>query len=188
MRRIMMLIIALTMVFSLCSTVFAQESEWTGNVNFFLGGKTLDDEDWEPVEEQAEFGIEVDFAKKTWPVNIAIDLMVSAKEENPLGINIKGETSEFNVGVRKIFDAGIMHPFIGGGISFISAELSIFGLGVSGNDTGYWVDAGIYWRLTEHFNLGFEVKKSSADVTFSDISVTADGGGEHFGLLLGYHW
>jgi len=33
----------------------AQASEHTGNVNFFLGQKSLDSEDWSPVEDQEEW-------------------------------------------------------------------------------------------------------------------------------------
>jgi hypothetical protein len=33
--------------------------------------KYLDEYDWEPVEEQAEFGVMLDFKQESWPVSIA---------------------------------------------------------------------------------------------------------------------
>jgi hypothetical protein len=162
------------------------QSDWTGNVNFFLGGKTLEDE-WEPAEDQVELGIEVDFRQNNWPVNIAIDLLVAAGEGDLFGVNFESRTSELNIGVRKIWDKSThLRPFIGGGVSFISGEFE--GLSISDDDSamGLWLGGGLYWALSEHFNLGLELKFSSAEITIFDVDVNAGGG--HFGLLIGYHW
>ena len=43
--------------------------DWTGNFNLFLGGKALDKYEWEPTEEQDEYGVEVDFKQVGWPVS-----------------------------------------------------------------------------------------------------------------------
>lgn len=164
------------------------QSDWTGNVNFFLGAKALEDE-WEPTEEQTEFGVEIDFRQKDWPVNIAIDIS-GASGEGSIGIfDYESRTSELNIGVRKIWDKSPqVRPFIGGGISFISGEFEWSSLGTSEDDSamGFWVGGGVYWALTEHFNLGLELKVSSAEITLAGLDVNAGGG--HFGLLIGYHW
>jgi len=161
--------------------------DWTGNLNVFLGSKALDEDEWEPADEQDEFGIEVDFKQHGWPVSIAIDFLSASGEGTYLGTKFESETSELNVGVRKIWDKSPhARPFIGGGIPFITGEFS--GLGVSHDDnaTGFWIGGGVYWTLAEHFNIGLEAKISSADVTL--FGVEADAGGGHFGLLLGFHW
>lgn len=89
----------------------AQEERWTGNVNFFLGIKTLDDDDWEPIEEQGEVGVSVDFRQQRWPINLVVEYLhsFSDKEEAVLcdsigcfDIKAEGETSEVNIGFRKI--------------------------------------------------------------------------------------
>ncbi|MGE5172432.1 MAG: outer membrane protein [Betaproteobacteria bacterium] len=191
--RIVVLIVLLSLF---CASGVLAQDEWTGNVNAFLGQKKLDSADWEPVDEQPEFGIEIDFRKRNWPISIAIDFMGSSDEETvfdpTLGpVTLEGKTSEFDIGVRKIFDElAPVKPFIGGGISFIRAEATVTAFGGEANESdtgaGIWLDGGLYFTLGQHFNLGFELKYSDADVTIAGINVKA--GGTHVGLLAGYHW
>lgn len=167
--------------------------EWTGNLNVLLGAKALDKEYWEPADEQAEFGLEADFKKKGWPVSLAVDYLKAAGEgEAYLGftkVTLESETSELNVGLRKIWDGSERtRPFIGGGLSFAKATAKASGPGIYGSAsdsaTGFWIGGGVYWLLGEGFNLGFEAKSSSAKVFDGD----GDAGGGHFGMLLGWHW
>ena len=183
--------------FLLSASVASAQDQWTGNINVFFGQKNLDKDDWEPVEEQSEFGIEVDFRKKDWPVNIAIDVLVSSDDQSIIDpffgqVDLEGKTKEFNIGIRKIWDEhSSVRPFIGGGLSYIraEAEVTIPSLGsASESDTGIgiWLGGGVYFTLGEHFNLGVELKYSDADVTLFDVDAAA--GGTHYGLLAGYHW
>lgn len=188
------MVLALVVVF-VCAMGAAAFAQGSGNINAFLGSKSLD-EDWEPVEDQVEAGIEFDFKGENWPISIAIDLLASGAEEEVIipflgNVNFEGKTTEFNLGVRKIWEpTATIRPFLGGGLAFISGEYS----GASGpflvsdddTGTGFWLGGGIYWTLVEHFNLGFEAKISSAEINIYGVDVNAGGG--HFGLLLGYHW
>ncbi|MBA7714980.1 hypothetical protein ES703_124015 [subsurface metagenome] len=172
--------------------------DWTGNINAFLGVKALDEDDWEPIEDQDEYGIKVDFKQKDWPVSIAIEYLVSSDDDTGLwydpviGIviaTVEGETSELCFGVRKIWDQSPkVRPFIGGGIAHISAEAKATTLGFSASDDaiGIWIGGGVYWTLGEHFNIGFDVRWSKAEV--SSYNIDAEAGGSHAGLLLGFHW
>lgn len=173
---------------------------WTGNVNGFLGAKILDEDDWAPVDEHIEAGVLIDFRQKSWPISIAIDLLSSYDEEDvsiavlnfgTFDANLEGNTTELNFGVRKIWDNfSIVRPFIGGGIAFINAEVKGTALGVSVSDddtgVGVWFDGGVYFNLTEHFNLGWDVRWSKAEVTLFNID--GEAGGWHLGMLIGYHW
>lgn len=194
-------VFAIFMISAMGSKVYAsQQTDWTGNVNFFLGSKTLDDDDWDPLEEQGEFGIKVDFKQRSWPVSIAIDYSYSSDDDDLLiwdpflgfvDLDVEGNTSELSFGVRKIWDHfPIVRPFIGGGIAFIGAEIeeSAFGYSISDDDTamGIWIGGGVYWTVSEHFNIGLDLKWSKAEVTLFDEDFEA--GGTHFGLLIGYHW
>ena len=168
----------------------ANANEWTGNVNFFLGKKTLEENDWGTADEQAEFGVLMDFKQSHWPVSIAIDLLDS---EDVVSIFTSGSTSEFDIGVRKIWEVAnsSIRPYIGGGLAFINAEIrtaSLFSDAVSQNDngTGIWFGGGVYWTLGQHFNLGLDLRYSQADVTLFDENI--DAGGTHAGIILGYHW
>jgi len=166
-------------------------SDFTGNVNFFLGQKSLKSSDWSPLEDQTAFAVLVDFKQSGWPVSIAIDTLGSYKESTVSGIKFEGSTAEVDLGVRKIWDisGATMRPYVGGGIAFIKAKLQgTSGFTVSDEDsnTGYWLNGGIYWALTPHFNLGVDLRYSKADVTVFGFNVEA--GGTSTGLIAGYHW
>jgi hypothetical protein len=187
------IIVAITMMIPVAS----KAQEWTGNVNAFLGAKALDEDDWEPAEEHGQFGILVDFKKKDWPVSIAIDLLSSEGDgavfepNSGLFIDLEGETTELNAGVRKIWDQhAIVRPYIGGGLAFISADAtgSAAGFTLSDDDSavGFWINGGVYWTLNTSFNIGLDLRYSQAEVTLIDTDVNAGGG--HAGLILGYHW
>ena len=196
-RIILCVVVASLILLADVKLTEAQQGEWTGNVNIFLGAKALDEDDWSPADEQGEFGIKVDFRPKSWPVNIAIDFLGSSGEGTAydpysrLTINLKSNITELNVGIRKIWDNfPHVRPFIGGGLSFMNAEAEGSALGVTVSDsdtaTGIWLGGGVYWTLSEHFNLGLELMYSSAKVEI--FGVDADAGGGHFGVLAGYHW
>ncbi len=181
------IIVVILMLF----TINAHANEFTGNLNFFLGTKTLDKTDWEPLDEQGEFGVLVDFKQSHWPVSIAIDLLVSIDETTLFGVNVEGNTSEFDVGVRKIWEVegSSIRPYVGGGIAFITGEI-IAGSFVTVSDedssTGIWLNGGIYWALSPSFNLGLDLRYSQAEVTLFDVNTEV--GGTHVGVILGYHW
>lgn len=197
MKRITVLISA---YFLLSTPNLAICDDWTGNLNVFLGAKVLDEDEWEPVEDQDEFGIKFDFKQQGWPVSIVIDYLSSSGEETVLmfdpllgtvQFDIEGETSELNLGVRKIWDQSpYIRPFIGGGISCISAEYTGTALGItvsdSDNAVGIWFGGGVYWTLADHLNIGLEAAFSTAEVTLFDVN--ADPGGVHLGVLAGFHW
>lgn len=163
---------------------------FTGNVNVFLGQKQLDDDDWGRLDDQDELGLLFDFAQKSWPINIAIDLLGSRESASYAGYDVDGKTTEFCVGVRKIFildQSAIFKPYVGGGLAFIGAELEDeFGHSEDDNGAGIWLNAGGYFTLSQHFNIGLDLRYSKAEVTLSGEEVEA--GGTHIGLILGYHW
>ena len=147
------------------------------------GAKILDDDDWEPLDEQSEGGILIDFKPKSWPISIAIDFLHSSDEQDvgvavlnfgTFNVNLEGNTTEFNLGVRKIWDnLSKVRPFIGGGIAFINAEVKGTALGVSVSDDntglGVWFDGGVYFTLGKHFNIGADVRWSKAEVNLFNI-------------------
>ena len=186
-RVLMVLVFSMALLFATSDQSWS-ENDWTGNVNFTLGAKALDKDDWEPVEEQGEFGIHVDFRKQEWPVNIAIAILGSAGEGDIGGVDIDGTTSELRFGVKKIWEPNeIMRPFLGGGLSLMNAEVDINGLGSDdGSGVGFWLSGGVYWTLNNSFNLGFELGYSQGDVDIAGYDANAGGG--HAALILGYHW
>ena len=178
---------AVLMLFSI--NIYA--GSWTGNVNFLLGQKSLETDDWGDLDKQAAFGVFVDFGQSDWPVSIAIDVLGTYDETTDTGINIEGSTSEIDAGIRKIWKVSntSMRPYIGGGLALVGAELKATGpFPVSDDDTGVglWLNGGVYWTLGQSFNIGLDLRYSDAEVTL--FGVDGEAGGTTAGLLLGYHW
>lgn len=186
------------------------------NLNFVLGAKFLDSDDWPIGDSQGSLAFLSTFGPRSWPVQIAVDVVGSSSVEDSFnisrpGIEIRGEevvqsTFELDVGVRKIWQLGKARPFVGGGLAIIWAqqERAIFfpppfddegnellprpPVIVSESDEapGAWVDGGIFWRLGRRFNLGLEARFSTAEVSFTGRDIGA--GGVSLGLILGWGW
>jgi len=172
-------------------------ADFEGNVNFFLGEKSLDSNDWKPLDSQFEFGAVMSFGQSDWPVQIAGDVLVSVDETDVQGITFTGTTFEFDAGIRwLILKKGKVFPYLGGGVGLIGAGLKgDFGVGdVDAADValGVWADTGVFFRLGSHFNIGLDLRYSSADVDldFGSGFVAQDvyAGGFSYGLLLGFGW
>lgn len=168
-------------------------NEITGNAFLFLGGKQLDESDWDPLEDQLEIAALLDARAGTWPINIACDFRYSYDEDDVAGIDISGATFEFNLGVRKYIDfqPGGFHLFFGGGLTLGYGRIETSGLGAT-TDTGYgggfWLDAGAMFALPNGLAIGFEVGYSRLPVEFDDLNVDAEAGGVRFGVVVGFHW
>ena len=144
------------------------------------------------MDEQTQFGILLDFRPKNWPVNIAVDYLKSDDDDtvNMFGtpLKVEAETREIDIGIRKIFEnSPTLRPYIGGGLAFINGEFGIEGMISQDDDAvGIWLNAGLYWTLAKHFNLGFDLRYSWAEITLFDVDANA--GGLQAGVFLGFHW
>ncbi|MGH9866612.1 MAG: outer membrane protein [Candidatus Polarisedimenticolia bacterium] len=166
-------------------------AEAEGHANFYLGFKQLDEDDWEPVDDQFVFGAEISIGQTGWPVMIAIDPYFAGSSEEEAGFDINTATSELAIGVRKIWDFNGVHPYVGGGPSLLSGALEVegpFGGDVDDSDStlGLWAGGGIFWRLGSRFNIGVSLRWSTGEVELFDVDVQA--GGLQGGLLLGWGW
>ncbi len=179
----------------------ADPPRWSGNINLFLGAKILDEDEWDPVDRQAEGGVLMDVKHRAMPFSIAIDLLYSRDEEDidvavlgidSMSVEVVGETLELALGIRKIWEGTKrFRPFLGGGLAVVRAEIEASGLGrsISNNDTvlGVWLDAGAYVTLDGRWNLGIDGRWSWAKADLLEVE-NADVGGWHLGVLLGVHF
>jgi opacity protein-like surface antigen len=185
------LVVFFSMVFVLLAAF--NGAAWAGgNVNIMYGQKNLDDDDWEPVEDQREYGIMIDFkANDNWPISIALDLLFSDDDDDYLGVDVEGETREFNIGVRKYFPVTPQFkPYVGGGLAYIDAEVSaaIGGFRASDDDSevGFWLSGGAVFTFAEHINVGVDLRYSDAEVTIAGVD--GEAGGTHVLLFAGVHF
>ena len=166
---------------------------FTGNISGNIGQKSLDDKDWGELDGQGSLGMILDFKKKSWPVSIAVDVIISGTEEKDGDIETNGGTFETDIGVRKIFELSnsSIKPYIGGGIAIIGAGTQTIddGKTISDEDdtgTGAWLGGGMYYAASESLIIGFDLRYSEAEVTLSDEDREA--GGFRTGFTVGYHW
>ena len=170
----------------------SQAGDWIGNINAFMGLKTLDNNDWlSEFQEQAEGGILFDIQKREWPVSIVVESMYSIGEDVVNGWDVEVATTELFLGAGKTWTPNpTIRPYVRAGINFASAEEKVSNgyLSDSVNESGigYAISGGVYWTISQHFNLGLGLRYSKATIDFSGVDVEA--GGAHSGLILGYHW
>jgi opacity protein-like surface antigen len=173
-----------------------------GNVNIMYGQKSLDEDDWDPVQDQREYGLMIDFkGNDNWPFSIALDFLKSYDDSDlylsdyGIVLDTEGETQELDLGIRKYFQVTkSFKPYIGGGVAFISAEKSASYAGESipfdGSGVGFWLSGGMVFTIAERFNIGVDLRYSAADATLSyeyyDWDVEA--GGTHLLVFAGVHF
>ena len=163
-----------------------------GDVNFLLGQKKLEDDALAPDDEGTVLGGMLSLGGEDWPVQLAVDIVAYGGDDVfDLGI------LDVGVGVRKIWRAGAVRPYVGGGIERVAAAVegdftSSFDAEGDGTGTGVWAGAGVFWRLGQRFHLGFDVRWDSAevDIEFDSGPVLEDleVGGVAGGVTLGFGW
>src|SRR5262245_44740115 len=83
-----------------------------GNANFLLGGRQLDEDQWDPVEEQGAFGVTVDFGGVEWPVHVEVGFYGSGADEELfddsllMDVDVTGGVAELCAGVNKTWMPG----------------------------------------------------------------------------------
>jgi len=157
-----------------------------GDVNFIIGTKSLDKGDWDPVDNQGAFGAEVTWGGARWPISFATDLVGSSNGSDLLGVRFDGETMELAFGLRKIWEAGVARPYLGGGVTRIGARKKQGANEETDTALGGWVGGGIFWRLGSRFNIGVAGRVSRGKVTLFNKDIEA--GGATVGGILGWGW
>src|SRR5262249_54456107 len=109
----------------------------SGNVNFAIGQRSLDQNDYQPVDQQPFLGVTADFQTK-YPFNFAGGLYYSHKQDSLDAVtDVSASITEATFGVLKSFDThSNMHPFVGGGLGFVQVHAQIDGpISVSASDS-----------------------------------------------------
>lgn len=193
---IMVFCIALAMLMGFARTASAQPPYYapiSGNVNVFIGGKSLSESDWGYLDQQSEFGVQVDIKEHEWPISMALNFLGSSDVERDRNVDTYGSTSETQLGIKKIWEIGrATNLALGGGAAVIWGEMERrydYPLRYKETDSetavGPWASLGIYWNLA-WINVGLEGKWSQADMRLLGRDV--DAGGAHIGFIVGYNW
>lgn len=183
--------------FFLCTILLAanvhaydDDSNYTGNFNLFFGNKSLDSDEWEPMDSHFEYGILFDLKQEGWPISLTADILHSSDKTDYLGVDVKGSTTEFDLGITKHWQTSSVTPYVGGGIAIINAEIEVASVELDGTGVGIWGKAGAFFTADDGTNIGFELRYSQADAELEYNGASGDikAGGLHAGIFIGYHW
>jgi hypothetical protein len=167
-----------------------------GNANFVLGIRGLDEDSWEPAENQGVFGVTVDFGPEGWPINLEACALGSGDEQEVTvfltDVEVTGRVGELGFGVNKLWNRdGTLRPYVGGGLAAVNAVAEVDSVVREEDDEddsfGLYVHGGVFWRLGPRFNLGLDGRLLGAtDITLFDEERDADYA--QLGLVLGWGW
>jgi opacity protein-like surface antigen len=155
-------------------------------VSIYLGQRSLDEDDWEPIDEQGVFGVEYSRETEGSAVGFEVGLMGSGDEDDLGGADIEGSIGELYGGVRKTFLDGVVRPYVGGGLSILTAEVDIDGVG-DDDDTSpaLYLHGGVDFDITESFFLGLDLRfLFASDIELHGLEGDADYG--QLALVLGF--
>jgi opacity protein-like surface antigen len=198
----------------------ASDSTDVGSINFTLGYKNLDSEwnlnqrldgqgrptdawtvaDSMPKERvyQPALGVETTWGRKSWPVQIAFDILNSADDgishmppvftTPAYDLRLKAHTLELGLGARRAFDLKFLTPYVGAGGLWVRGKVAIevsdpnsgqFGTPtasahMSNSAFGYWFAGGVTRRLGPQLQMGLAYRFSKA--TLPAQAFTVDSG------------
>ncbi|MFH0888175.1 MAG: hypothetical protein V1871_03090 [Planctomycetota bacterium] len=102
MKLYQLLTVIVLVLLSMASTqtIFADESG--GNFGLFIGSKSLDKTDWDPVDQQVELGLKFDVKLKDSPISLALGTRFGDTHRRRKGANLLrcGGTILENRGIR----------------------------------------------------------------------------------------
>ena len=176
----------------LLSTSTTNADEMSGHISGFAGLKIMDGSDWPELNTHFALGVLFDIKKDSWPISIALDIFDTGDEYKHDGIKNLGHTTEYQLGIRKIFmdQNSKFQPYIGGGVSFMSAELEYQDsnniMTQDDRAVGVWLGTGMYYEINPSFVLGLDVRYSYGNVTL--FNKERDAGGLYTGLTAGFQF
>ena len=167
------------------------------NLSVPIFGRTMSSDLWNDVDSQAGFGATVDFGHHGAPIHFQAGLQSSTGTKsfsNPLVDDTRGTISEIFFGIAKVWETkGRTRPYVSGGASFVHAELEENILSGSGSvskdddSLGFYIEGGVYWRLTTHFNFGL-MGRGLGGTSISLFGADGDADYWEVGPTLGWSW
>jgi len=147
------------------------------HVTVLLGQRMLDQDDWDPVEDQLAGGLEVDGSNPRTGHGYEVGLTYSQDDDSEGPVDFDGNTFDVYGGYRYTFhpEESSIHPYLSGGLAVIRAEAEVDTPGGNSSDDDYtpgvYVRAGIGFDLSEKTRLGVDYRHMFlTDVDIGNIS------------------
>ncbi|MBL8858006.1 MAG: outer membrane beta-barrel protein [Planctomycetes bacterium] len=124
---------------------------------FYLGQRSLDDDDWSPVEDQGTFGLE--FSHRVNVVGWEVGFMGSRDSGRSGGTKFDGKMNELYGGLRVGFGDNVVRPYVGVGVSLFTSELKASGSNTD-DDTGVgaYAHGGVTVDLNPSVYVGLDLR------------------------------
>jgi hypothetical protein len=166
-----------------------QSRDWTGNIAVIAGLSRMLNDEWNGADRQPTTGIMLDFGKKGWLANLAIDFKTSSESGQDGLVSVDGTLTEIDLGFRIHIDEETIpwKAYIGGGIAFIDEELTRNAVTISESEIAFWLNAGLYYRINQRWNVGIDLRHGTVADDIEDSQLLRSNY-YSYGLMVGYHW
>lgn len=150
-------------------------------ITFYLGGRTLDEQDFEPVERHGVFGIEYSDQPEGSAVGFEVGLQLSYDEDDFGGADVEAALGEVYGGVCKRFGSGRLRPVLGGGLSLLTAMIDVGGFDDHDSSLAGYVHGGLGLAVGSNLSLGLDARYLfGSELDFGG----AEGDADYFQLAL----
>jgi opacity protein-like surface antigen len=153
----------------------------TGTVGFRQLGS-----DWQPDDTQAMGGVLADFSFWEAPLHLELGLRESGGSGDDNGVRHKLNVGDFMAGLSVIPDYGYVRPYLSFGMAAVEAEATVNGDRQTDSSVGYYIGAGVLWRLTPNFDLGVDARYIGG--TSVDLFGNTDVDNYTVAMRIGYGW
>jgi opacity protein-like surface antigen len=160
------------------------------HVTLLFGERMLDEDDWDPVEDQLAGGVEVDGTDPSSGHGYEVGLTYSQDDDDVGPVDVTGSTFDVYGGYRYTFrpDAHEIHPYLSAGLAVIRAEVEVDGPGFDNSDDdvspGAYVRAGIGFDLSDRTRIGVDYRHMF--LTDVDIGGISDADFDQIMVTLGF--
>jgi len=169
------LALALSLVAASCAS--AGDATRDTRLGLHAGYRSFDGGDWEPVDDQGAAGLEFVHETPGSTVGLEAALFVSEKDEDDFFVppaalvDARARTAELSFGLHKDLEVlyeGV-HPYFGGGLSLLRAELRGEQGGLEaeedGDSAGLYLHGGVEFDVSPALFLGVDLRvRGGADV------------------------
>jgi hypothetical protein len=146
-------------------------------VTLYLGQRSLDEDNWSPVEDQGAGQLEYSQENADDAIGWEVGFGGSSKDDTLGGFDVTGSTGELYGGVRKSFGSGNVRPYIGGGLSFINAKVEVGSASEDDSSVAMYLHGGVQFLLGPSFALGLDLRALfGSDITIAGVNGDADYG------------
>ncbi|MEZ6014871.1 MAG: outer membrane beta-barrel protein [Planctomycetota bacterium] len=184
MRTTILALMALNLFSACAATSFAPPQDYDPESNrrfsVLLGQRSLDEDDYAPLEDQALLGLE--FSDGGTPDSIGFEVgFAGSSSSEDVFIPGFGTTDsqttvgEIYAGVRKEFPGSGVRPFVGAGASMSTAELEVGNNTVDDTVIGLYVHGGLILPFSDTFAVILDARaRFGDDYEFNNVEANGD--------------